>query len=88
MTVVVWVRLPEVPVMVIVAGTTVAVLDAVSVKVLAVVVLAGLKEAVTPAGRPVADKATELVKLLNAVTAIMLVPEAPWMTLTDEADSE
>jgi len=87
-TVVVRVRLPEVPVMVTVAKPRVAVLEAVRVSVLLLVALAGLKDAVTPAGRPVADKATDPMKLLSAVTAIVLAPEAPWTTVTGEADSE
>jgi hypothetical protein len=73
----VWVRLPEMPVTVIVVGPTVAVLDAVSVKMLVVVVLVGLKEAVTPAGRPVADRPTAPPKPLMSVTATELVPLAP-----------
>lgn len=84
----VWIRLPEVPVMVTVAAPRVAVLEAVRVSVLVVVALAGLKDAVTPAGRPVATRPTELVKLLSAVTVTVLLPEAPWTTLTGEADSE
>ena len=64
-SVVVWVRLPDVPVMVTVAEPTVAVLEAVSVNVLPVVALAGLKDAVTPVGRPVAERATNPVKLLS-----------------------
>ena len=87
-TVVVRVRLPEVPVMVTVAKPRVAVLEAVRVSVLLLVALAGLKDAVTPAGRPVAERATEPVKLLRAVTMIVLVPEVLWTTLTGEADNE
>ena len=87
-SVVVWVRLPDVPVMVTVAGPTVAVLDAVRVNVLLVGALAGLKDAVTPAGRPLAERATDPAKLLSGVTVIVLVPVAPCTTLADEADSE
>jgi len=76
-TVVVWVRLPDVPVMVIVAGPVVAVPDAVSVRMLLVVVLAGLKEAVTPAGRPFATRFTAPVKLLRPLTVTVLVPLLP-----------
>ena len=39
-----WTRLPEVPMMVIVNGPAAAVLDAVRVRMLVVVVLAGLKD--------------------------------------------
>jgi hypothetical protein len=56
--VVVWLRFPDVPVMVIVALPTVAIAFAISVTVLVPVALTGLKAAVTPAGRPDADKAT------------------------------
>jgi hypothetical protein len=76
-TVVVWVRLPEVPVMVTVARPRVAVHDAVRVSVLLVVALAGLKDAVTPAGRPEAERATAPAKLLSGVTVMVLVPDAP-----------
>jgi hypothetical protein len=57
-TVVVFVKLPEVPVMVTVTVPVVAVLLAVSVNVLVPVVLLGLNDAVTPLGRPDADKLT------------------------------
>ena len=76
-TVVVCVRLPDVPVMVTVARPTVAALEAVSVNVLVLVALAGLKDAVTPAGRPLAERATDPVKLLKPVTEIVLVPALP-----------
>lgn len=69
--------MPEVPVTVIVDMPGVAAVEAVKVSVLAVVALAGLKKAVTPAGRPLAARPTEPVKLLSAVTAIVLLPEAP-----------
>jgi hypothetical protein len=75
-------------VIVIVAGPTVAVLDAVRVSTLVVVALAGLKEAVTPVGRPAADNATDPVKLLRAAIVIVLAPLAPCTTLTDDADNE
>ena len=63
--------------MVMVAGPTAAVLDAVSVRMLLVVVLDGLKDAVTPAGRPVATRATEPLKLLIPLTVTVLEPVAP-----------
>ena len=71
------VSVPEVPVIVTVADPTVAVLEAVSVSVLVPVVLAGLNDAVTPAGRPLAVRATDPVKLLISVTVIVLLPAAP-----------
>jgi hypothetical protein len=71
------VKVPEVPVTVTVTEPVVAVLLAVSVKVLLPVVLLGLKDAVTPAGSPEADKLTLPVKPLTGVTEMVLVPLAP-----------
>src|SRR5258708_12304655 len=71
------VRLPEVPVMVTLAAPTVAVLVAVNVNMLVLVVLAGLKEAVTPLGRPDADKPTLPLKPLCGITLTVLVPLPP-----------
>jgi len=51
-------KFPDVPVIVTVAVPVAAVLLAVSVNVLALVVLAGLKDAVTPVGKPDADRLT------------------------------
>ena len=69
-----------------------AVFEAVSVSLLvvAVVALAGLKDAVTPAGRPLAERATDPAKLLMPFTVMVLVPLLPWTTLTllGEAESE
>jgi hypothetical protein len=56
--VVVFVKLPDVPVMVTVAVPVVAVLLAVSVSVLVLAVLLGLNDAVTPLGSPEADRLT------------------------------
>ena len=56
--VVVFVSVPEMPVMVTVAVPVAAVALAVSVSELVVVVIAGLKDAVTPEGRPEADRLT------------------------------
>lgn len=60
-----------------VAVPVVAVLLAASVKVLVPVVLVGLKLAVTPLGKPEADKFTELLKPLLGVTVMVLVPLLP-----------
>ena len=60
--VVVFVKLPDVPAMVTVSVPVVAVLLAVSVSVLVLAVLLGLNDAVTPLGRPDADKLTFPVK--------------------------
>lgn len=77
LTVVVWLKLPEVPVIVAVVGPpTVAVLLAVSVRVLP------LNDAVTPLGRPEAEYETVPVKPFFAVTVIVLVPVLPCTMLT------
>jgi len=76
-SVVVLVRLPEIPVIVTVAVPVAAVPLAVRVKVLLVAVLVGLNDAVTPLGRPVADKLTPPLKPFKGVTVIVLVPAPP-----------
>ena len=76
-TVVVWLRLPEVPVMVTVEVPVAAVLLAVSVKALVDVAGFGLKEAVTPLGRPEADKLTLPVKPFWGATVMVLEPLDP-----------
>ena len=81
-TVVVLVKLPEVPVTVTVTVPIVAVLLAVSVSVLVLVVLAGLNDAVTPLGRPEAAKLTLPVKPFCGVTVMVLVPLAPCTIVT------
>jgi hypothetical protein len=77
--VVVCVSVPEVPVMVTVVGPpTVAVALAVKVKTLVVLVLDGLKDAVTPVGRvDVTAKLTLPVKPFKGFTVIVLVPLLP-----------
>ena len=85
---VVLVKLPEVPVMVTVTVPVVAVLLAVSVNVLVLVVLPGLNDAVTPLGRPDADKLTLPLKPFCGVTMMMLVPLAPCTTVTLLGEAE
>src|SRR6267143_5170602 len=63
--------------MVTVTAPVVAVLLAVSVKVLVAVAGFGLKDAVTPLGRPEADKLTLPLKPFCGVTVMVLVPLAP-----------
>lgn len=77
--VVVSVRLPEVPVIVIVDVPTAAVLLA--VKVITLVEVAGLvpKVAVTPLGRPLAASDTLPVNGLTSETVMVSVPVAPWV---------
>src|SRR5258707_13238628 len=55
----------------------VAVLLAVSVNVLVLVVLLGLNDAVTPLGRPDADKLTLPLKPFCGVTVMVAAPAAP-----------
>ena len=81
LTVVLWVRLPDVPVTVTVEVPVVAVLLAEKVNVLVPVVLPGLNEAVTPLGSPEADRLTLPVNPFSWFTAIVLVPLAPWVML-------
>lgn len=76
---VVAVVLPEVPVTVIVAAPKVAVVVAVSVSTLEVVEDAGLNDAVTPLGRPVAVNVTLPVKPPRSVTVMVSVAVLPWV---------
>lgn len=66
----------------------VAVLLAVSVNLLVLAVLLGLNDAVTPLGRPDAEKLTVLLKPFCGVTVIVLTPLAPrWIVrLVGDAD--
>src|SRR5271166_47039 len=90
--VVVWTRVPEVPVTVTATGPPkVAEALAVSVNRLVVVVLVGLKDAVTPVGNvEVTARLTLPVKPLMGLTVIVLVPLPPWAMLKvlGDADSE
>jgi len=83
-----FVKLPELPVMVTVAVPVVALPLAVKVKVLAPVVLAGLKDAVTPLGIPEADKLTLPLKPFCGVTVTVAVPLAPCVIARLLGDAE
>ena len=72
-----FVWLPDVPVMVTVAVPTVAVSLAVSVSMLAELASFGLKDAVTPLGKPEADKVTLPLKPFWSLTVIVIVPLEP-----------
>lgn len=87
---VVWVSVPEVPVMVTVVVPVVAVLLAVKVRVLEEVVGFVPNVAVTPEGRAEVDRLTLPVKPFRSVTVIVLLPLVPCLTvrLVGEADSE
>jgi len=88
-SVVVAVKLPEVPVIVTVADPVVAVLLAVSVRTLVPVVGFVPNAAVTPLGRPDAARFTLPVKPPTSVTVIVLVPPPPCVIvrLLGESDS-
>jgi hypothetical protein len=83
------VKAPDVPVMVTVDVPVVTVALEVSVNVLVPVVLLGLKEAVTPLGKPEADKLTLPVKPFCGTTVIVLAPLLPCtrVTLFGKAES-
>ena len=86
--VIVWLKLAEVPLIFTVTGPVVALLFAVSVRVLVLVVLDGLKDAVTPPGRPDADRLTLPLKPFCGLTVIVLIPLEPWMMVTLLGDTE
>ena len=71
------VSVPEVPVTVITALPMLALALAVRVRVLVAVVLAGLKAAVTPLGKPEAVKLTLPLKPPWGATVIVAVPLVP-----------
>ena len=85
---VVFVKLPDVPVTVTVTVPVVAVLLAVSVNVLVLAVLLGLNDAVTPLGRPDADKLTLPLKPFCGVTVMVLEPLAPCAIVKLLGDAE
>jgi len=86
--VVVFVKLPDVPVIVTVTVAVVAVLLAASVNALVMVAGFGLNDALTPLGRPEADKLTLPLKPFCGVTVIVLVPVLPCMMLRLLGDAE
>jgi hypothetical protein len=89
-TVVVAVKLPDVPVIVTVAVPVVAVLLAVRVSVLVEVVGFVLNAAVTPLGKPEAASVTLPENPPKSVTVMVLVPPAPpcvMVTLLGDAES-
>jgi len=86
--VVVFVRLPDVPVTVTVTIPVVAVLLAVKVSVLLLAVLLGLNAAVTPLGRLDADKLTLPLKPFCGVTVMVLGPVVPCAIVKLFGDAE
>ena len=85
---VVLVKPPDMPVTVTVAAPIAAVLVAVSVNVLVFAALLGLNDAVTPLGRPVANKLTLPVKPFCGVTVMVLAPLAPCVIVKLFGDAE
>jgi hypothetical protein len=81
-------KFPDVPVMVTVTVPVAAVPLAFSVNVLALEVLLGLKDAVTPLGSPDANKLTLPLKPLWGETVTVLVPLAPCIKLRLLGDAE
>jgi len=73
----VWLRLPLVPVMLIVASPSEAPAVAVKVNVLDVVAEAGLNVAVTPPGTPLALRATALLNIPIGVIVTVVEPVPP-----------
>jgi hypothetical protein len=88
LSVVLFVKLPDVPVIVTVTVPVAAVALAVKVSVLVVVAGFGLNPAVTPVGKPAADRVTLPLKPPCGVMVIVLVPLDPcvMLTLAGEAD--
>lgn len=85
---VLWLRLPEVPVIVRVNVPTLADLEALTVSVLLVVAGLGRNEAVTPLGEPDTDSVTLLLKLLSRLMVMVLVPLPPRATVRELGESE
>ena len=81
-------RLPEVPVMVMVAGPEGAEAATVSVSVLLVVADDGLNNAVTPVGRPEAARFTAPVKPFCGATVTVSVPVVSGAMESDDADED
>lgn len=81
LTVVMWVKPPETPVIVTVEVPVAAVLVAANVSVLDATVLEGSGVAVTPLGSPLAVSATLPTKPFNGFTVIVLVPLVPCTTV-------
>ena len=81
-------RLPLTPLMAIVKVPVAALRPAVSVNVLVLVGLTGLKDAVTPLGSPAADKLTAPLKPFEGVIEMLLVPWLPCAMLRAFGEAE
>ncbi len=84
----VFVKVLDEPVTVTVTVPVIAALLADSVNVLVLTVLPGLNDAVTPPGRPDADKLTLLLKPFCGVTVMVLVPLVPCTIVKLFGDAE
>lgn len=82
------VELPDVPVIVSVEVDALAELLATTVRVLVVTALAGLKDAVTPAGSPEIARLTVPLKPCCGLTVMVLVPLAPGATESEVAEDD
>src|SRR5262249_3953272 len=87
-TAVVLARLPEVPVMVTVAIPVTAAAPAENVTTLVAVAGLGLNDAVTPSGRPDADRVTLPLNPNCGVIVTVLVPLAPWLPFRLDGDDD
>lgn len=83
-----WLKLPDVPAIVMVNVPTLAALAGLTVSVLLVVAGLGRNEAVTPFGKPDADSVTLLLKLLSRVIVMVLVPLLPRAMVRELGESE
>ena len=83
-----WLKLPEVPVIVMVNVPTLAALEALTVSALLVVAGLGRNEAVTPFGEPDTVSVTLLLKLLSRLMVMVLDPLPPRATVRELGESE
>jgi len=81
-------RLPLTLLMVTVKVPVAAPVPAVSVNVLVLVVLTGLKDAVTPLGRPEADRLTAPLKPFKGAIVMLLVPWLPCAIVSTFGEAE
>src|SRR5262249_10336633 len=87
-SVMLWLKLPEVPLIVMVNVPTLAALEALTVSVLPVVAGLGRNEAVTPFSKPDTDSVTLLLKLLSRLIVMVLVPLLPRAMVRELGESE
>lgn len=83
-----WLRAPDVPLIEILTVPTLADLATFRVSVLLVVAGFGLNDAVTPFGKPEADRLTLLLNPFRRVTVMVVFPLPPRAMLKDVGESE